>query len=114
MNMQTGWTYQTTRNIQHYIDNDEKARSIKPDPIKIIHRPINELDVRCFVPDHLKNTHGTLLASTSDADHKFEAINWQEIAIAWEAERRRLKKQGEATSGSSTCRCCGRNITSGH
>ncbi|MGD8618515.1 MAG: hypothetical protein PVH54_04935 [Gammaproteobacteria bacterium] len=92
MNKQTGWTNQTTRNIQLYIDNDEQTKRFKVDLIKLIHRPINEQDVRYFVRDYLESMHRTLLTSSSDSGYNIEDINWQEIANAWEEERHHMKR----------------------
>ena len=92
MNTQPVLTSQATRNIQLCIDKDEEASSIKADLIKLIHRPINEQDVRRFVRDYMKSIHRMLLASSSDAGYKIEDINWQEIADAWESERNHLKE----------------------
>jgi hypothetical protein len=92
MNKQTVWTNRATRNIHFYIDENEEARSIKADLIKLIHRPINEQDIRRFVRDYLLGIHRTLLASSGEDDCNIADINWQEIANVWEAERHRLKK----------------------
>jgi hypothetical protein len=84
-------TNQATRNIYFAIDNDEEASAVKFDLIRLMHRPICQQDVRRFVRDTLTNIHRTLLAGSGEAGCGIDAVNWQEIAEAWEAERRRLR-----------------------
>jgi hypothetical protein len=87
MSKNTVWTSPATRNIQLCIDKNEEVKSIKAELVRLIHRPINQQDVRRFVRDHLKSIHEALLAGTSGEIYSIEDINWQEIAEVWEEER---------------------------
>ena len=90
-NEHEGWTNPATRNIYLNIDNDDAVNAVKGDLLRLIHRPVSELDVRRFVRDYLGSIHSDLLADKGDTGCRFEDINWQELADAWEAERHDLK-----------------------
>lgn len=92
MNKQTVWTNHATRNLLFCIDKNEEFRSIKEELIGLIHRPINEQDIRRFVRDHVNSIHRALLTGSSESGYCIEDVNWQEIADSWEVERQHLKK----------------------